>query len=84
MKTIPPAEPQKLLDEKSDLVVLDVRTPAEFGAAHIPQAQNIPLDALTPQGIARAITGHLDVETHSSYVIAELQTLRRAVVGIRF
>lgn len=54
MKTIAPAELQNLLVEKSNLPVLDVRTPAEFGAAHVPQAHNIPLDSLDPEALYAA------------------------------
>ena len=51
MKTIAPAALQKLLTEKPDAVVLDVRTPAEFGAVHVPQARNSPLDSLDPRAL---------------------------------
>ena len=37
---------ERLLSEDSDIRVLDVRTPAEFGSAHIPGAYNVPLDTL--------------------------------------
>ena len=32
--------------EQKDIVVLDVRTPAEFAAGHVPGARNIPHDQL--------------------------------------
>lgn len=53
MKTIPPVALQKVLSDHPEAVVLDVRTPAEFAAVHIPQARNVPLDALE----ARAFQG---------------------------
>jgi rhodanese-related sulfurtransferase len=37
---------EQLLHEDADLRILDVRTPAEFDAAHIPGAYNVPLDTL--------------------------------------
>ena len=36
----------ELLEADTDLRLLDVRTPAEFGTAHIPGAYNVPLDTL--------------------------------------
>jgi metal-sulfur cluster biosynthetic enzyme/rhodanese-related sulfurtransferase len=35
-----------LYEQQPDLYVLDVRTPAEFNAGHIPRAHSIPLDEL--------------------------------------
>src|SRR5262249_37654995 len=35
-----------MYQQQPDLFVLDVRTPAEFNAGHIPRAQSIPLDEL--------------------------------------
>jgi metal-sulfur cluster biosynthetic enzyme/rhodanese-related sulfurtransferase len=35
-----------LYEQQPDLFVLDVRTPAEFNAGHIPRAHSIPLDEL--------------------------------------
>ncbi len=48
MKTISPVELQQLLATRPDLPLLDVRTPPEFAAAHVPQARNIPLNELQP------------------------------------
>jgi rhodanese-related sulfurtransferase len=39
------------LRQKKDVDLIDVRTPAEFRDAHIDGAQNIPLDALSPQAV---------------------------------
>ena len=36
-----------MLRQGEPLVLLDVRTPAEFAAAHIPGSYNVPLDQLT-------------------------------------
>jgi rhodanese-related sulfurtransferase len=49
MKTIAPAELQALLATEPDLPVLDVRTPMEYAEVHVPQARNVPLDALAPR-----------------------------------
>jgi rhodanese-related sulfurtransferase len=49
MKTITPVELQKLLQTDPDLLLLDVRTPAEYAEVHIPQARNKPLDQLQPE-----------------------------------
>jgi rhodanese-related sulfurtransferase len=40
-KDVTPAEAEKLLKEKRDIVVLDVRTPEEFAGGHIAGAKNI-------------------------------------------
>ena len=41
-----PAELQEKLGSAGAPLVIDVRKPAEFGAAHIPGATNIPLDEI--------------------------------------
>ena len=43
---IEPAPALVLYQQQPDLYVLDVRTPAEFNAGHIPRAHSIPLDEL--------------------------------------
>ncbi|MGD0253316.1 MAG: rhodanese-like domain-containing protein [Verrucomicrobiota bacterium] len=48
MKTITPAELQKLLATQPNLPLLDVRTGVEFAEVHVPQARSIPLDELKP------------------------------------
>ena len=52
MKTIPPAELQKILLENPEATVIDVRTPVEFAEVHVPQAKNIPLDELNPNSLS--------------------------------
>ncbi len=54
MKTIPPIELGKILGEKPDAVVLDVRTPVEFAEVHVPQARSVPLDELNPNALSLA------------------------------
>jgi rhodanese-related sulfurtransferase len=39
-------EAKRLIEEKPDLVVLDVRTPSEYEDGHLPRAINIPVDDL--------------------------------------
>ncbi len=46
MKTISPAELQKILTTEPLVPVIDVRTPVEFAEDHVPSARNIPLDEL--------------------------------------
>ncbi|MFZ0828775.1 MAG: rhodanese-like domain-containing protein [Verrucomicrobiia bacterium] len=48
MKTITPAELQKILIAQPAAPVIDVRTPVEFAEVHVPQAQSVPLDELRP------------------------------------
>jgi len=43
---ITPKEAKVLIQQKGDLVILDVRTPSEYVAAHYPNALNIPIDEL--------------------------------------
>ena len=51
MKTIAPAELQKLLAAQPGLPLLDVRTPVEYAEVHVPQARNVPLDQLSPKAL---------------------------------
>ena len=41
-KQVPLSELKKLWDEDADIVILDVRTPREYEAVHIPWADNAP------------------------------------------
>jgi rhodanese-related sulfurtransferase len=52
MKTISPAELQKLLVSQSGLLLFDVRTPVEFAEVHVPETRNIPLDEINPKELA--------------------------------
>ena len=49
MKTITPVELQKRLQSYPGLLLVDVRTPAEYAEVHVPQARNEPLDRLRPE-----------------------------------
>jgi rhodanese-related sulfurtransferase len=48
MKTVTPAELQKILATHPASPVIDVRTPMEFAEAHVPKARSVPLDELKP------------------------------------
>ena len=41
LKDVTPDEAERLLKENPNIVVLDVRTPEEFAAGHIPGAKNV-------------------------------------------
>ncbi len=45
-RDVQPADALRLYETTSGLVVLDVRTPAEFASGHIPNARLIPVDEL--------------------------------------
>ena len=52
--------PAELLSKKSQdpsLQLIDVRTPAEFGALHVEFARNVPLDRLDPQQLKSSLNG---------------------------
>jgi rhodanese-related sulfurtransferase len=51
VKTIAPPEMNKLLAAEPDLLMVDVRTPAEFSEVHATRAQNEPLDKLQPKAL---------------------------------
>ncbi|HEY3478274.1 MAG TPA: rhodanese-like domain-containing protein [Amycolatopsis sp.] len=44
MSSLDVASARHLIANNPDTLVVDVRTPAEFGTAHIPEAVNLPLD----------------------------------------
>ena len=48
MKSITPAELQRILATQPSVPVVDVRTPVEFAEVHVPQARSVPLDELKP------------------------------------
>ena len=53
-----PAELQERLERQVGLTLIDVRTPAEFSAAHIPGSYNVPLDQLPEHAdLLRAVSG---------------------------
>ena len=79
--TINPADLRILLQSASPPRVLDVRTPGEFDAVHIPGAYNVPLDLLREH--RDEISSHLDQDIvlvcRSGQRAAQAEdTLRRA------
>jgi rhodanese-related sulfurtransferase len=54
MKTILPAELLEILGTRSDVAVIDVRTPMEYAEVRVPQAISIPLDELDPPSLRQA------------------------------
>jgi rhodanese-related sulfurtransferase len=51
-KRLTPAELQTRLAAEPGLILLDVRTPAEFDSVHVPAARNFPLSELDPKALA--------------------------------
>ncbi|WP_149577750.1 rhodanese-like domain-containing protein [Xanthobacter oligotrophicus] len=46
------------------LLLVDVRTPAEYGEVHVPQARSVPLDSLDPAALAAAGVAARDRPVH--------------------
>lgn len=57
--TVHPAELQRRLTEGSELMLVDVRTPAEFESVHIRGSYNVPLDQLAEHTDELALDGHV-------------------------
>ena len=55
--TITPAVLAETLRRGESFDLLDVRTPAEYGEAHVDGARNVPLDRLDPKAIAAERAG---------------------------
>jgi rhodanese-related sulfurtransferase len=53
VKAIAPSEMDKLLATEPDMVMIHVRTPAEFSAERATRAKNVPLDSDTSHQLAR-------------------------------
>lgn len=51
VRSIAPDTLRELLASGEKVTLIDVRTPAEYRAVHVPQAQNVPLDQLSSQAI---------------------------------
>jgi rhodanese-related sulfurtransferase len=54
--TISPSTLADLRRRGEKVMLIDVRTPAEFGEVHVDFAHNVPLDRLDPQEIASLVT----------------------------
>jgi rhodanese-related sulfurtransferase len=52
MKTITPAELNKLRESGAPFALLDVRTPAEHEKIHVPGVHLVPVDELDPEALA--------------------------------
>jgi len=68
MNAISPSELAALRQRDPQLRLLDVRTPAEYQAAHVPFAENWPLETLDPAAIVAA---RGDVSNGPVYVICQ-------------
>jgi rhodanese-related sulfurtransferase len=55
MKTISPQELHKRMEAGLPAALIDVRTPAEFGAVHATGARNAPLESLRPEEFAKQL-----------------------------
>jgi rhodanese-related sulfurtransferase len=73
-KIAPDQLAERIEKQDPNLVILDVRTPEEFAAGHVPGARNIPHDQL-PNRIAE-ITGSKDED-----VVVYCRTGRRAAIA---
>jgi len=51
MNTISVGELSGKLGSDPEVTLIDVRTPAEFGSAHVPGALNLPLESLSPYAL---------------------------------
>lgn len=67
IKMIQPEELAKLHDE-NNILLIDVRTPAEFREIHAPIAVNIPLDRLNAEQVKQAQNGN---EADPIYLICQ-------------
>ena len=58
IKTITADEFLRLQKQDSNLELIDVRTPAEFGELHVEIARNVPLDRLNPRELIEGRNGN--------------------------
>lgn len=68
MKTITVAELSRETAARPDVVLLDVRSPAEFNTSHVPGAKNVPLDQLDPRAL---VDGGQIPPLHSVYLLCQ-------------
>ncbi len=68
VRTIDVKELKSRLAQDPTAMVIDVRTPAEFSAAHVPQARNFPFGQVEPGQVLKA---HAAVRNLPMYVICE-------------
>jgi rhodanese-related sulfurtransferase len=65
--SITPRELHRLLGEGCAVELLDVRTPGEFAAAHVPGAKLVPLDDLVPAAFLK----QRGANSHPIYVLCQ-------------
>jgi rhodanese-related sulfurtransferase len=68
-------EAKRLIEEKPNLVVLDVRTPSEYEDGHLPRAINIPVDDLL---------GRLDELDRSDEILVYCRTGNRSTRAVGY
>ncbi len=64
MRTIKPVELEKRLQKNPHLILLDVRTPAEYSEVHVREARNVPLDWLFSKVLLEPLKTIKDEEIH--------------------
>jgi rhodanese-related sulfurtransferase len=57
MAAVSPRELSERRQQDPQLRLIDVRTPAEYQSAHVPFAENWPLESLDPRAVAQAFSG---------------------------
>jgi rhodanese-related sulfurtransferase len=68
MNTITPHKLNELYERDRAIRLIDVRTPAEFGEAHVPFAENWPLESFDPAAVVRSRDGEANTPI---YVICQ-------------
>jgi rhodanese-related sulfurtransferase len=68
MNSISPQSLHELHEHNQKIRLIDVRMPAEFQAAHIPFAENWPLESLDPRAVLQSLGGATDAAV---YVICQ-------------
>ncbi len=48
-RQISPSDAMEIMESESNYIILDVRTPGEFAAGHIPGAINVPNESIAEQ-----------------------------------
>jgi rhodanese-related sulfurtransferase len=81
----------RILNQNQDCVLIDVRTPGEFGASHIPGAKNLPLNSqafkdFCAQNDCKNILLHCQSGKRSEQAAAQLKdsthTVRELIGGL--
>jgi len=72
---ISPTEAKNLLAADAKIVLLDVRTPSEYAAGHIPRSKLLPYDEITAETAGKAIP------TKDATVIVYCRSGRRSAIA---